>query len=87
MRTVKNPFDQSGGLKILKGNLGITTGLLEDLVGNGQPVALLKKALNALESIDNEVDDFISEDVLNLMNEIRKISDGYCHYLKKELRD
>ncbi len=71
----------------LKENLGITTGLLEDLVGNGKPIALLKKALNALESIDDEVDEFISEDVQNLMNEIRKISDGYCRFLKKELRN
>jgi hypothetical protein len=71
----------------LKRNLGTTKGKLDDLVDNDQPMVLLQRAINALESIDTDIDDFESKEVLGLMDKIRKMSDIHCKNLKKKLRN
>ncbi|WP_406660239.1 hypothetical protein V7O66_10325 [Methanolobus sp. ZRKC3] len=65
---------------ILKGNLDKAENRLKDLNDANQPLELAKKALNALESVNTEIEEFFkSKEVLDVLQQINKCSLEYMN--------
>jgi len=73
---VKKEFD---------GKLKRTVHHIESVQDSGKPLELAKRALNALNSIDESIPEFTSKDVYMIFDEIRRFSDSRCRSLKQSL--
>ena len=68
----------------LKGNLDQAENKLKDLNDANQPLELAKKALNALESVNTEIEEFFTGDeLLFVLNKIQKCSTEYIDKINK----
>jgi len=73
---VKNDF---------KNKLNRTVHHIDSVADSGKPLELTKRALNALNSIDEDTPEFKSKEVQIIMDEIRKFSESRSRFLKKTL--
>lgn len=65
---------------VLKGNLDKAENRLKDLNDANQPLELAKKALNALESVNTEIEEFFkSKELLDVLQKINKCSLEYIN--------
>ena len=70
---VKNDF---------KNKLNRTVHHIDSVADSGKPLELTKRALNALNSIDEDTPEFKSKEVQIIMDEIRKFSESRSRFLK-----
>ena len=70
--------------KILKSNLDKAESKLKDLNDANQPLELAKRALNALESVNTETEDFFTnKELFDVLHKINECSFEYMEAIKK----